>query len=342
MTMDNIKSFSRPFCTVCKSEGIEMYINLTDKLYGSSGKWNLMKCINKNCNTIWLNPAPVEEDIHKAYQNYYTHIDSTPKKKNILRKLFNRIQESYLSNKYGYSSSAPKYLKLFLFLTPLRRSAIDFKVMFLPETNGNLLDIGCGSGEFILFMQSKGWNVTGIDSDLKAVQRAQGKGLNVIKGNILDHNFLQESFDAIVLSHLIEHLHNPDKVLSMCKRLLKKGGKLVIATPNIESFGHLVFRQNWRGLEPPRHINLFSIRSLNNLISKLGFEETTIFTIPRIAADIFITSSQIKSGQKINIKSSVPQILKVIASVFAVFESFLNTFLFSIGEEIIVISKKDN
>ncbi len=341
MKMEEIKSFKRPLCSVCNSEGKELYRDRTDNLFNTSGKWNFFKCINNNCKTIWLNPAPVEEDMHKAYQNYYTHIDLAAKKMNIFRKLFNKIQESYLSNKYQYSSSTPKYFNLFLFLSPLRKSATDFKVMYLPKLHGKILDIGCGSGDFLLFMHSKGWNVTGIDSDLKAVQRAKGKGLNVIKGNLLDQNFQNESFDAIVLSHVIEHLYDPNKILNECMRILKKGGKLVIATPNIESLGHFIFRQNWRGLEPPRHINLFSISSLNNLINKVGFKEIKIFTIPRIAVDIFMTSTQIKSGGNGKIKLNVSITIKVFAAIFAAVESFLNIFPLSIGEEIIVISKKN-
>lgn len=340
--MEIEKTFKRPLCSVCNSNGVELYKGLTDKLFGSNGKWNLFKCTNKDCNTIWLNPAPVEEEIYKAYQKYYTHTDSNLRKTNILRKFFNRIQESYLTNKYGYPSTAPKFLRLILFIAPLRRSATDFNVMYLPSTNGTLLDIGCGSGEFILSMQLKGWDVTGIDFDFKAVQLAQSKGLNVKKGDLFDQTFKDERFDAIVLSHLIEHVYDPSKILIECKRLLKKGGKLVIATPNNESLGHIVFGHNWRGLEPPRHINLYSMSSLKSLIDRTGFEETNTFSIPRISRDIFIKSYQIKSREKISNEVNISLILNIFATVFTSIESFFNIFFPSIGEEIILITKKNN
>lgn len=339
--MEIEKTIKRPFCSVCNSKGVELYKDLKDKLFGSDGNWNLFVCTNKNCNTIWLNPAPAEEEIYKAYQKYYTHVDSATKKRNVLRKIFIRIQESYLANKYGYPSTTPKFLGLFLFLTPLRRSATDFNVMYLPSTSGTLLDIGCGSGEFLLSMKSKGWAVTGIDADLKAVQLAQSKGLNVKNGNLFNQNFKDESFDAIVLSHLIEHVYDPKKILIECKRLLKKGGKLVIATPNNKSLGHCVFRRNWRGLEPPRHINLFSISSLKGLIALAGFEDINIFSIPRISRDIFIKSYQIKYQEKISAEVNISMMLKLFATVFSSIESFSNIFFPSIGEEIILISTKN-
>lgn len=336
-----IKTFIISLCPVCNSEGFQLYNDLTDKLFGASGKWNLVQCIKKNCNTIWLNPAPLEEDIYKAYQKYYTHFNLAPKKKNVFIKILNKAQQSYLDYKYGYTSEIPKLFGFFLFLTPLRRSATDFNVMYLRASKGALLDLGCGSGEFILNMKLKGWDVTGIDSDSKAIQLAKSKGLNAINGNLIDQKFNQESFDAIVLSHLIEHLHDPISILFECKRLLKKGGKLVIATPNIKSLGHFIFRRNWRGLEPPRHINLFSIESLNSLISKAGFKDSKTITIPRISRDIFIKSYQIKFQDKISDKNTVSFLIKIFATVFTCSESIFNIILPSIGEEIILIVHKD-
>ncbi|MEO8231389.1 MAG: class I SAM-dependent methyltransferase [Ignavibacteriota bacterium] len=338
--MEIIRTFNRPFCSVCNSSGFELYSGLIDRLYGASGEWNFVKCTNKKCNTIWINPAPIEEDLFMAYQNYYTHSDLNPPKKNSLRKLFNLAQESYLSKKYQYPSSPFKYLYLVMYFIPLRKSATDFKVMFLENMKGNILDIGCGNGDFLLFMKSKGWDVTGIDSDLKAVAQAQSKGLNVINGYMLDQKFEDNKFNAIVLSHLIEHLYDPYKILTECKRILKRNGKLVIATPNNASLGHFVFRQNWRGLEPPRHINIFSISSLHSIVTKSGLEETRIFTIPRIAADIFSNSMKIKSGQKNIPAPRMATALKIFASFFATLESWLNIFFPSIGEEIILIAKK--
>ena len=340
--MEIEKTIRRPLCSVCNSTGVELYKDLSDKLFGSNGKWNLFICTKKSCNTIWLNPAPAEEEIYKAYQKYYTHIDSTARKINTLRKFFIRIQESYLANKYGYPSTTPKFLGLFLFLAPLRRSATDFNVMYLPSTNGKLLDVGCGSGEFLFSMQFRGWEVTGIDSDLKAVQVAQSKGLDVKNGNLFSQNFKDESFDAIVLSHFIEHVYDPKKILIECKRLLKKGGKLVVATPNNKSLGHFVFKRNWRGLEPPRHINLFSISSLKSLAILSGFVETNIFTIPRISRDIFIKSYQIKSRKEILNENNSSMILKFFATVFTSVESLFSIFYKYIGEEIILIIKKNN
>lgn len=336
------KTVERPNCSICNSKGILLYQDLSDKLFGVEGEWNLFKCTNKNCSTIWLNPAPIEQEIYKAYQKYYTHVDSNQRKKNTLRQAFVRIQESYLAHRYGYPFTSPKFLRFILFFSPIRKSATDFNVMYLPYLKGILLDVGCGSGEFIYKMQSRGWNVTGIDTDIKAVQLAINKGLNVKTGNLFDQNFKSESFDAIVLSHFIEHVYDPKKIIIECMRLLKKGGKLVIATPNNKSLGHFVFRSNWRGLEPPRHINLFSISSLQNLVNQTGFKQISVFTIPRISKDIFINSNQIKSQRKIYNGFANSIQLKLLATAFTSIESFFSIFTSSLGEEIILIARKSN
>jgi hypothetical protein len=106
--------------------------------------------------------------------------------------------------------------------------------------------------------------------------------------------------------------------------------------------GHFVFRRNWRGLEPPRHINLFSIYSLKSLANLSGFEEMNIFAIPRISRDIFINSYKIKSLKKISDEISISLVLKFVATVFTSVESFLSIFSKYIGEEIILITTKDN
>jgi 2-polyprenyl-3-methyl-5-hydroxy-6-metoxy-1,4-benzoquinol methylase len=78
-------------------------------------------------------------------------------------------------------------------------------------------------------------------------------------------------FDVITLSHVIEHVHDVGGTLRACHRLLKPGGRLWLETPNVAALGHKVFGVNWRGLEAPRHLVLFSAPALKQLLQDAGF-----------------------------------------------------------------------
>jgi SAM-dependent methyltransferase len=81
-----------------------------------------------------------------------------------------------------------------------------------------------------------------------------------------------DSFDAVTLSHVIEHLHDPVESLAACLRLLKPGGQIWVATPNVEGLGHRRFGRDWFGLDPPRHLVIFTRRALDRALRSAGFE----------------------------------------------------------------------
>jgi SAM-dependent methyltransferase len=98
------------------------------------------------------------------------------------------------------------------------------------------------------------------------------------------------------MSHLIEHVYDPGALLEECYRILKPGGRVVIVTPNTQSVGHRMFGKYWRGLEPPRHIYLFSIASLKRLGSKAGFDILSARTTIRGAHWAYRDSRRIKAA----------------------------------------------
>jgi 2-polyprenyl-3-methyl-5-hydroxy-6-metoxy-1,4-benzoquinol methylase len=130
-------------------------------------------------------------------------------------------------------------------------------------------------------MKTCGWEVEGVDFDPKAIEKAQEKGLTVYTGDLRDIAYAQDTFDAITLNHVIEHLFNPIEILTECKRILRPGGQLVVVTPNINSWGQRRFKRHWRGLEPPRHLFLFSPRTLDTIANKVGFDVQQVFSTVR-------------------------------------------------------------
>ena len=202
---------------------------------------------------------------------------------------------------------------------------------------GRLLDLGCGSGNFLEFMNRYGWETMGIDFDEKAVETAKAKNLNVKLGKLEEQNLPNNYFDAITLSHVIEHVYDPSELLRECKRILKNNGQIVIVTPNNKSIGHWYFRKNWRGLEPPRHINVFSPEALTNVIRKLDFQKIDFFTSSRAAGYFYNCGIQIKKN---SLTEQISILTKIKAKLFTYFEWFLIKLKFECGEELIVIAKK--
>ena len=87
-----------------------------------------------------------------------------------------------------------------------------------------------------------------------------------------------ESFDAVVMNHVIEHVHDPVELLVEARRLLKQDGVLVLITPNAESQEHRIFGASWYSLDPPRHLHIFSPRSLSKLARLSGFSKHETWT----------------------------------------------------------------
>lgn len=162
---------------------------------------------------------------------------------------------------------------LFYCLPNLRRR-IDCSTRCLPrvQAGSRLLDVGAGNGDYLRLARRLGWEAVGVDSDPVVVENATAANLTVRQGGV--DAFLDQpaSFDAITLNHAIEHMHHPRQTLQHVFELLKPGGFLYMETPNIEALGHGRFGEHWRGLEPPRHLVLFSWKSLEDLLCQTGFE----------------------------------------------------------------------
>lgn len=299
-----IRTQMRTFCPVCNNAGAFIYRGVKDTMFHSEKEWDIRKCKNQGCGTLWLDPTPKEEDIPKLYAHYTTHIDPLfiAPKDTLLRKLLKQIRASYLSSKYGYKSSEDlwlsKLLGIFAYLHPGWRDDQEANIFYLPaKNNGVLLDVGCGAGNLLKSMQKMGWRGVGLDFDEKAVENAKRKGLDVHHGDLFSQKFPNDSFDAITMNHVIEHIPSPRDLLQECYRVLKKNGVMVIITPNAGSRGHAYFGRNWRGLEVPTHLQVFTVKSLGELSHKSGFSDVKSFSSLQGSLYILNASAQMaKSG----------------------------------------------
>ena len=258
----------------------------------------------EQCASCYLDPRPNRATIHLAYGRYFTHaqVDDSPADTKIAaaRRLRRSWANGYRNWRYGTTLQPASSLGVAAaFILPWRRRILDADMRHIPRhrTAGRLLDVGAGNGAYLRRASSAGWNVVGVEPDGAAVEAACRSGLNVRQGGIECLSDAPESFDVITMNHVIEHVHDPLTVLTHAFALLKSDGVLHIETPNIDSYGHRRFGRHWRGLEPPRHLVLFSWDSLEMLLLKVGFKH--LKRLPRI--DVYpamaAKSRAIKDGE---------------------------------------------
>ena len=271
-----------PLCLLCSTRGEPLYSGLEDRLFNAPGIWKLNKCTNVACGLAWLDPMPIEKDVSKAYDTYYTHsskeIEQVPSLKRVIVR---------------------NTIRLFNLVTlplGLRRERYRRSMMYLEtQVPRKLLEIGCGNGSFLDRMRAKGWDVQGVEVDGKAAKVASNVfGLRVFIGTLHQAAFPDDYFDAITLSHVIEHVHDPISLLKECRRVLRPRGCVVIITPNIESLGHAWFGNNWLHLDPPRHLQIFSRRTISMAADKAGLKGFDTWTTPVNAEGSYMGSTEIR------------------------------------------------
>ncbi|HEY1226080.1 MAG TPA: class I SAM-dependent methyltransferase, partial [Ramlibacter sp.] len=287
-----------------------------NSFFCAPGTWTAWRCLG--CDCAYLDPRPDSGSIHLAYVDYYTHrpIASANQRPRGLGALKRALTNGYKNWRFGVSLQPSAAIGAFLVsMVPSKRVRIDRQFRHLPhrEGKGRVLDVGFGSGAFLDEAQLLGWDAVGVDIDPTAVANARARGLNVFAKS-LDHlDFEEESFDVITISHVLEHVHDPVALLRTCFRLLRPGGMLWIETPNIDSVGHARFGRHWRGLEPPRHLVIFGLRALRNVLSESGFVAVGNLAQPSPCSAIFRESHRIASGLPPEAQARAP--LGLLASI---------------------------
>ena len=148
---------------------------------------------------------------------------------------------------------------------------------------GDLLDVGCATGEFLLAARSSGWCVVGLDVSEYATNYAREKhGLSVITGYVQDADLPPESFDVVTLWATIEHMRDPNGDLKSLARLLRPGGLIVVYTGNIGGFRPILQGAKWRLLTPPEHLYFFNRRTLCQMLDQCGFNILRTETAGRV------------------------------------------------------------
>ena len=290
------------------------------------------------CGLVWLDPRPRFEEIGKLYAHYYTH--ETMRVESFLDRLLQRAKNGYLDFKHSPMEARiyDRFLGWLLYLHPSRRFDADIIVTQLPARGRRLLEVGCGDGKALIRLRELSWEAEGVEIDHNAVKTARAKGLNVHLGQISEQQYPEGCFDVVFMSHVIEHVLEPMTLLEECHRILKNGGYLVVYSPNVRSLGHRLYKSNWRGLEPPRHLYLFSKNTLLCLARKARFTREYCRIIPR-AHRIWKASNMLQRCAKRNTVEKIG-IGKLLSEIADYIEWLFQRFDEEAGEEILLIAVK--
>jgi len=290
-----------PVCG-CKNRTL-LYDRLTDLVYRRAlGVWCLYQC--DACTAAYLDPRPSPATIGQAYAEFYTHpftaTDGAPESP--LKVIKRALRNGYINHRLGTNLRPATVLgSIVIPAYAGKKREIDFSLRHLPpfaDGFNTLLDIGSGSGDFIEMATGIGWKAQGVEPDPVAAEVARNRGTQTMTARFEEAELPEAHFDVITLSHVIEHFHDPVKTLRKALKLLKPGGLMWIATPNMTGAGHVCFGNEWIGLDPPRHLVLFNQRSLIEALARADFSGNHCFLRGRSARGGFHLSWKITQGLK--------------------------------------------
>ncbi|TWO34008.1 class I SAM-dependent methyltransferase [Seonamhaeicola sediminis] len=223
-------------------------------------------------------PQPSKESLPRYYksEDYISHTDS---QRNLFEKAYHWVRELALKNKISLINS------------------------FNLESK-NLLDIGCGTGDFLLAAKRNGWAVFGVEPNEQARLIANSKTTNSVFETEKLSTFKEASFDVITLWHVLEHLPQLEDQITNFKKLLKPNGFLVIAVPNYKSYDARHYKEFWAAYDVPRHLWHFNRTSVSSLFSKIKMQVVKIKLMWFDAFYVSLLSEKYKTG-KMNIVKGI-------------------------------------
>jgi 2-polyprenyl-3-methyl-5-hydroxy-6-metoxy-1,4-benzoquinol methylase len=212
-------------------------------------------------------PKPSLEKLPSYYESddYISHTDG---KRSLFERMYHLIKNIALKNK--------------------------LKLINTQSPKGKLLDIGAGTGDFLVVAKTDGWQTTGIEPSQKAKTIAINKGVTFADSLAsLEDN----SFDVITMWHVLEHVPNLEEYISELKRLLKPSGTIVIAVPNFKSFDANFYGKYWAAFDVPRHLWHFSKIAIAKLFSEKDMKLVEVLPMKFDSFYVSLLSEKYKTGK---------------------------------------------
>lgn len=228
-------------CPICNGDTDLVFKGLYDDRYGYPDLFDLYRCTS--CGHRHIPAQFTPEDLGQLYTRYYPR--------------GNFDIESFRAEEEQRGFRA--------WLTGAGASAF----RHVPR-NVRVLDIGCGLGQTLAYHQNRGCEAFGMEADGNVQAIAKRYGLNIQQGIFDGSQFESASFDYVTLDQVAEHVTDPKALMRGVARILKSGGKVVITTPNPDSFGARLYGRRWLNWHTPYHIQFYTRRSLRLLAEAAG------------------------------------------------------------------------
>lgn len=155
-----------------------------------------------------------------------------------------------------------------------------------------LLDIGAGTGDFLVAAKNRGWTVSGIEPNEEARKRAHEKSIQLVENF---QTLPNQKFDVITMWHVLEHIPNLSETIQKLHELLNPNGVLIIAVPNYKSYDAQHYKEFWAAYDVPRHLWHFSQTSIKKLFRD-AFELEKINPMVFDAYYVSLLSEKYKTG----------------------------------------------
>lgn len=224
--------------------------------------------LDENLGLLKTHPQPAPENLGRYYESddYISHTDG---KRSFFEKIYHFVKQKALRDKIAIIDGFQK-------------------------GKGNLLDIGAGTGDFLVTAKNSGWDVKGIEPSEKARNIAKNKGIELISGIESVEN---ASFDVVTMWHVLEHVPDIEKHIKELKRILKPGGTIIIAVPNYNSFDAKYYGHFWAAYDVPRHLWHFSKTAIKKLFAAEGMEVIKILPMKFDSFYVSLLSEKYKTGK---------------------------------------------
>jgi len=240
---------------------------ITVKDYSVSGE-TFQLLLDEELQLLKTHPQPSPENLGRYYESedYISHTDG---KRTLFEKLYHAVKQKALRDK----------IKL---------------IENFKSGKGNLLDIGAGTGDFLVGAKKSGWNITGLEPSDKAKTISISKGINFAESlsSIANH-----SQDVITMWHVLEHVPDVQQQIIELKRILKPDGVLIIAVPNYKSYDAQYYGNFWAAYDVPRHLWHFSKTAIKKLFGQQDLDLVKVLPMKFDSFYVSLLSEKYKTGK---------------------------------------------
>jgi SAM-dependent methyltransferase len=286
-------------CPACESTERTFLFRSHDWIHELPGSFALMRCAG--CASVYPDPRPDRASLATYYpeDDYYAY---RSRSRHQLWARRGRAARAWYSAKRGalarrgYTElGGSRVLGRAVTVVPVLGDAATFSqgVLLHPWVPGGaLLDVGCGNARYLDLMRALGWSrVVGVDTSAAALRQVDRElDIETHCGDIRDVALPEASFDAVSMSHTLEHVDDPAAVLAEVRRVAKPGGRVAIQVPNARSLAARLLGERWVGWEVPRHLINFSPAGLRRSIDRSGLRLETLSTSAQGSYGVFLFS----------------------------------------------------